>query len=151
MTANHHIRRETLVSVIINSTLSLLFFLLVFGMRDPVPVWGIGQWVFDFVPQGFMIALMSTLVPGALAARKVKAGTVQTIDHNSRLPRSLVPRALVLAVASAVVGTAIIALIAWLAGLQSIPHVAALLLKVCYGALLSIIVTPPALRAALAG
>lgn len=81
MNAQSYIRRETGVSIVINSVLSLLFFFLVFGMDDPIPVWGMGQWVFDFLPQSFMIALMSTLVPGYLTAKKLKAGQLSYTDY----------------------------------------------------------------------
>jgi len=150
MNAQSYIRRETGVSIVINSVLSLLFFLLVFGMRDPIPTWGMGQWVFDFLPQSFMIALMSTLVPGFLTAKKLHAGQIAPIDYRSSLPRNLIARALVLAIASAAMGTALVAGIVTITGVEALPHLAALVLKVIYGALLAILVTPLGLRAALA-
>ena len=69
MSHTAYIRRETLVSMVINGVLSLAFFIAVFGRTSPVALWGMGHWVFDFIPQSFMIALMSTLVPGALTAK----------------------------------------------------------------------------------
>lgn len=144
-----YIRRETGVSVAINAAISLAFFLLVFGGLDPVPLWGLGAWVFDFLPQGFMVALMSTAVPGMLASRKLAAGKLQLLDRASVLPRNLVVRALLLATVSAFAGTAAIARLAWLSGLTVLPALAAGTLKVSYGALLAAIVTPRALAAAL--
>ena len=75
LTTAAYIRREILVSAVINGTFSALAFTLVFGGLEQVPLWGVGNWVFDFLLQGFMVALMATLVPGILARRKIKAGT----------------------------------------------------------------------------
>lgn len=151
MDAVQYVRRETAVSVIINCVLTIVLFFVVFGGLRAVPVWGSGGWVFDFLPQSFMIALMSTLVPGFIAQRKVRAGTVATIPATTPLPRNLLIRALVLAIGSAVLGTAIVAMVASGAQQASLPFAVALLLKVVYGAILAAVVTPLALRAALAG
>jgi len=145
-----YIRRETAVSVAINAVLSLLFFLLVFGRLNAVPVWGIGKWVFDFLPQSFMIALMSTLVPGALASRAVVAEKVAADGPVTRLPSRLVVRALLLAVASAALGTLLVAGFVALSGRAEIPHMTALVVKIAYGAVLSSIITPIGLRPVLA-
>lgn len=145
-----YIRRETAISVVINTVLSVLFYALVFGRQDPVQAWGLGQWVFDFAPQSFMIALMSIAVPGALTAGRLRSGAVMPLDYSTRLPRSLPVRALLVAVASAIAGTAIVAALVRLTGLEAIPAAAALVAKAAYGALLAAIVTPAGLRAALA-
>lgn len=147
--ARTYIRRETRVSMAINAVISLAFYLLVFGRSDPVPVWGIGEWVFDFVPQGFMVALMSTVVPGALATRKLAAGTVEPFAGAALLPRSLALRALLLATVSATAGTAIIAAIIWLAGANTLANISAGAIKVGYGALLAALITPVGMAAAL--
>ena len=145
-----YIRRETGVSIVINSALSALFFWLVFAGVDPVPVWGMGNWVFDFVPQSFMIALMSTLVPGALTAKAIRAGKIRGHGKANWLPGNLPGRAVVLAALSALGGASSIALLARASGVTEITWATALGLKVAYGAMLAIIVTPPGLRRALA-
>ena len=76
-----YIRRETRISMAINAMLSLLIFLAVFGLRQPVKSWGVGQWVFDFLPQSFMIALMSVLIPGMLARQKLQKGALRPVSH----------------------------------------------------------------------
>lgn len=149
MDAAQYVRRETVTSVIVSSVLTVLPFFVVFGSIDPVPTWGAGGWVFDFVPQGFMIALMSTLVPGLLVRQRIRAGAMATLPGETRLPRNLLARALVLAVAAAVLGTALAGAIAFAAQQASLPFVVALPLKVAYGAALAAVITPLALRAAL--
>lgn len=144
-----YIRKETQISMLINGVLSLVFFLIVFGRSAPVPVWGVGNWVFDYLPQSFMITLMSTLVPGALTVKRVKSGVLKPAPYNSRLPSSFAARAILLAVITAPLGTAVIALATRLAGLEVIGWMPALALKVMYGAVLGAIITPIGLRAAL--
>lgn len=145
-----YVRKETRISMAINAMLSLLIFLAVFGLQRPVESWGVGRWVFDFLPQSFMISLMSVLIPGVLVRQKLKNGALAPVPHRSILPRSLLARALVLAGASAGIGTASVAGLVWLMGMEMIAPIPALLFKVSYGAILALIVTPPALRAALA-
>ncbi|WP_295639197.1 hypothetical protein [Novosphingobium sp.] len=145
-----YIRRETAISMAINAALSLAFYLAVFRGTDPVPLWGLGNWVFDFVPQSFMIGLMSTLVPGALTAGRLRKRAVSLLDSATALPRRLGIRALLLALVSAIGGTIMVAAATRVAGIQQLGALAAGLLKVIYGAALAAIVTPIGLRAALA-
>jgi hypothetical protein len=145
-----YIRRETAISIVINTVLSLGFFLLVFGSADAVPVWGVGAYAFDFVPQSFMIALMSTLVPGLLTASRLRAGAVGRLDAPSRWPAALVPRAILLAIVSVVVGAGLAALGLLALGADAVPWGPALAAKLVFGAALAAVITPIGLRAALA-
>ncbi|SLK08964.1 hypothetical protein [Novosphingobium mathurense] len=149
MMHDQYIRRETLVSMTINGVLSLLFFLLVFGIAPSVAVWGIGNWVFDYLPQSFMITLMSTLVPGALTAKRLKAGVLTPSGSASRLPRPLLLRALLMAVVAALLGTTLVAALAGAVGIVTLGWTSALVIKVLYGVALGAVVTPIGLRAAL--
>jgi hypothetical protein len=144
-----YIRRETLVSAVINTVLSFAFFCLVFGIGRRVAVWGLGGYVFDFGPQAFMIALMATLVPGALARNALRKGHVAPWTGGSRLPAGLLPRALVMAVVSTAIAVAAIAGLLMAAGWTMLTPPFALLTKLAFGALLALVATPPGLRAAL--
>lgn len=154
--ATRYIRTETAISVAINAALSALAFVLVFGLRGPVPVWGAGGLVLDGLPQGFMIALMSTLVPGFLTLRRLRRGALAPNALRdgalaARLPANLLLRALVLALLTALGAMAILALAGFLAGAPpALNWSLALCVKVLLGALLAVLVTPFALRAALA-
>ncbi|HZV09129.1 MAG TPA: hypothetical protein VFF94_05205 [Novosphingobium sp.] len=149
-----YIARETAVSMGINTALSLAFFLGVFGIGRPVPVWGAGHYVLDFGPQAFMIALMATLVPGAVAARARRAGRVAPVAGPlglaARLPAGLWPRALLLAAASAL-GALVLAAAALAAtGAVLLPFAPALAAKLAFGAALAAFITPLGLKAVLA-
>jgi len=149
MNTTTYIRRETLVSIVINTVLSLAFFVAVFGRARAVPVWGVGHYVFDFGPQAFMIALMATLVPGALAARALRAGRVVPWVGRSRLPASLVLRALLLAGISAALAVAGAGVALRALGATALPYAPALAAKLVFAVALAAIVTPAGLRAAL--
>lgn len=146
-----YVRRETLVSILINGVLSLVFFLIVFGTATMVPSRGLHGLAVDFIPQSFMIALMSTLVPGALTLRRVRAGTLPRSSLPSRLPAKLVPRALLVAVLAVLIGAGIAGTVVWFAAPDTLGWLPALLIKLAYGGLLAAITTPPGLRAALRG
>lgn len=145
-----YIRRETVVSVAINAALTLAFFLAVFGFRRPVPVWGMGAYVFDFVPQGFMIGLMASLVPGVLVGKALRAGKVTPMAAHSSLPSGLVARSLLMAACGALAGVVISAGLLAASVLEQLPWGAALAGKLVWAVLLALIVTPAGLRAALA-
>ena len=144
-----YICRETLVSMAINGVFSLVFFLIVFGRLHSIELWGMGNWVFDCLPQSFMITLMSTLIPGALTAKRLRAGELQPLSQKSRLPRALVLRALLLSVGAALIGTGMVAGIALASGATVLDYIPALILKVLYGMSLAALVTPIGLRSAL--
>lgn len=146
MNTQRFILRETMVSVAINTALSIGFFLLVFGRADRVPFWGTGNWVFDAIPQSFMIALMGTLVPGLMAGR----AWLSVSGPPGPFSRLLL-RALATALIAVAAGWALAALVARLSGLTSLDWAAALAIKAGYGAALAAIVTPIAIRAVLAG
>ncbi|MFN3468273.1 MAG: hypothetical protein ACK4Z7_01110 [Novosphingobium sp.] len=149
MEATAYIRRETLISIAINVMLSAAFFLAVFGLRGPVPVWGSGGYVLDFGPQGFMIGLMATLVPGLLARKALAAGKVMAMGGASALPGAIAVRAVVCGLTGAAAGVAASAIPLWAIAASSIDWLAALIAKLLFGAMLAAIVTPAGLRAEL--
>lgn len=149
MSARQAIRRETAISIVINMMFSLVFFYLIFGRTDPVPVWGSAAFAADLIPQSFMVALMATLVPGAIMGRKLRAGLVQPIASPSRLPRRRILRALILATVSVAVLAGAGSALLWLSGLTSIGWHAALLVKLAIGAAVAAAVTPAGLKAEL--
>lgn len=140
-----YLYRETAISVAINAVLSLIFFLLVFGTPASVRVAGAGGYGMDFVPQSLMIALMASLVPGAIAAAKLRRAGLAAAEARAALLR----RSLTTALLGAGVGAAIGWLLALLLPVAAIPLVPALFAKILYGALLAAIVTPIGLRRAL--
>ncbi len=140
-----YLARETAISMVINAVLSLAFFVLLIGLPSMVPVAGRGGYAFDFVPQSFMIALMSTLVPGFITAARIRGGAIagQPERHGA-----IVRRSVLTAILSALAGAAIAgALLA--AGMATVPLAPALAAKILYGVVLASVVTPIGLARAL--
>jgi hypothetical protein len=148
--ADLHIRRETAVSMAINTVLSGVFFLVAFGFVNPVPVWGVGHFVFDFWVQAFAVAFMGTLVPCALSRRALRSGRVASRPSSIRLPANLFLRSVVLALPAAVLSLAIGAVLFRALGVAHIEWNIALAIKLAFGAGLALVITSLALRATLA-
>lgn len=132
MTRQRIIVRETIVSIVINLVITAGFFFALFGLGGAADSWTYGR---DFLPQSFMVALMGSLIPGLL----VRRGSGLRIAP-------VIGRAVLLAVCALAVG-----LVAWgiCARIGSVPPGPALLIKLAYAAILSAVVTPIAVRAAL--
>ena len=125
--------RETIISVIVNTAMSIAFFLVVFGMKAPIRL---GDMELDFLPQTFMVALMGTLVPPLLLRRKSGAAV-----------QPIVVRSFLAAVVSlALAGGAAYAICRGNAGITLRPA-SALVMRAAYGAMLTLIVTPWAIKA----
>ena len=137
-----YVARETALGGLVNALFSVAVFLVAFG-RHPfipvwasIPVWGVGHLAFDFAPQSFGVAFMSTLVPGLVARRNLRSGKVPAIEGHSVLPQSLLRRAMLVGMASACLGWACWALLFRLLGMEQIAWLTALVVKATYGAVL---------------
>lgn len=128
MTVSALIVRETCISIVINGAISVGICLLLFGLDRPVPSTA-SAW--DFLPQSFMIALMGTLVPALLLRKRLGFGV-----------RDILPRAVAMAVAAALLPGILAALITRIFINGSMDAGAVLLLKAAYGASLAAVVTP---------
>lgn len=141
-----YITRETAISAVINAGFSLAFFLLVFGTGAVVV--NVGSYALDFLPQSCAIAVMSTLVPGAIVGGRLRKGALVRSGRAGALPSGLLLRTVVMAVLGTLVGAVVCALLL-LAGPSTFGWWGALAGKLAYGAALAVLVTPPGLRAAL--
>jgi hypothetical protein len=132
MTLSTLIVRETLISVVINSAISVGVCLLLFGLDRPVPASALG---WDFLPQSFMIALMGTVVPALMLRRRLGASVAR-----------IVMCAVAMAIGALLPGNVASVLTHMLVE-ASVPARNALLIKAGYGAALAAVVTPIALIA----
>lgn len=136
-----YLLREAAISVAINGVLSAGFFYALFGGRDRILVWGIGNFVFDFLPQGFMVAMMGSLVPGLLARKAWRAGRPMIATPTRVLSWSLQS-----AITTAAIGTALAGAGLWLAGVDTLPFSTGLIVKIAYGMALATLATPTMLH-----
>lgn len=144
-----YLRTEMVVAAVISAVLSGVFVLLLFGGRDPVPVHGWDGLIVDAVPQGLMIALMSSLIPTLLARRRVAAGAVRPSGGTHRWPRNMVVRSGMIAIAAGLLS----GVLHWMvlpAGGDAWRFGAVLAMKIVYGGVLGAVVARIAVLAALA-
>jgi hypothetical protein len=142
-----YVRRETLIGIAINAVLSALFVFLLFGGSETIPVRDIAL---DAVPQSFMIALMTTIVPTLLTRKRLRQGEVEALADANALPSNLLLRALLVAAASAVIGGALHWLLLPALAPATWSFLALLAYKIVYGAVLAWLLGPILLRRALA-
>jgi hypothetical protein len=136
---------ETLISIAINTMISICIAWLVFGGAAAVSTRSL---VLDAAPQSFMIVLMSVVIPGVLTRRRMARGQVAPIAGPP--PRySLAARAIGMAMILAVAGVALHAMLlgSLTPEVWDLRH--AIVLKAAYGAVLAAAVTPTMLRYAL--
>ena len=74
-----YVATETLISMAINCAISVGMFVLLFGGRAEISLKGLDGALIDFIPQTFMIALMSLVVPTLLTRRRVARGRIGSI------------------------------------------------------------------------
>jgi len=145
-----YIRRETAIGVLISMAISAGFFLMIFGVADPVPVGGFRGYAVDFLPQTFMVGLMGAFVPSVLTRKRITNSAIAAIATPSFWPGAVLPRSILMALLSALVmGGGAMAILAAL-GAATVPWAPALAIKVAVGGVVAAIVTPAAIRATLA-
>lgn len=137
-----YIAVETAISAVINAALSLLAAWLVFGGRTSLDAAGPQGFAMDFLPQTFMVTFMSTLVPTWLTRRRVQAGQLEKLPERAApLPRNPLLRALLVALATTIIMGLAAMILAPMVWSSPVALQGLLVLKVAYGALLSIPVT----------
>jgi hypothetical protein len=143
-----YIRRETVVSAVINMIMTAVFFIALFGDQLQVNLWGTNGLVMDSLVQGFMVGLFSVVPVSLILRMRLRKGVIRTPDDiHSALPRSFIGRTVLLSVLSMVSLTAIAAGLAVASGQTTISFHSGLVLKLLAAAVISAIVTPMALRA----
>ncbi len=123
----------------------------VFGGLNAIDLWGRHGLALDFIPQTFMITLMSVLVPTALSRKRLREKRIvgYASPQPSRWPRSMWVRALLIAAALTVMLGGAAALILAASWSGPLLYWRAFPLKLLYGALVALIATPLGLRIAL--
>lgn len=139
----NYVVHETLISVAINTVLSIGFVFLVFRGQSRIAASGAHGIIVDMVPQTFMVTLMSCLIPGLLTrSRHVKGSLPWNLNINPAPLRHVFVRAITVAL----VVTCVVVAMCW----GAFPHLLAsgvgflplLVAKASFGAALSAVVTP---------
>ncbi len=142
MDSNKYLKKESLVSFVINSVLSLLFIYLVFYPVDSLPVWGVDGLLLDSMIQGFAIGLMASLVPILITSKRVAGGKLNGLTmRDNWLSRHCIIASLLFALLSALISLTINLGGFLLLDISSISFYSALILKVIFGGVLGALVT----------
>jgi len=149
-----YILRESLLSLVINATLSVLFALLVIHGNLAIPLWGLGGMALDFVPQTFMISFATAIAVTLSSRKRLRAGAVKPLTQSeagpfARLPQNVLVRALLIAATAAIVLSPMSAGALQAFEVTRLPANSFVVMKVLYGALVTLLIGPPVVRAAL--
>jgi hypothetical protein len=153
MTSAHsvYIRRATATSLLINVTISAVMTWVMFSRSPVIFAWGMHGFALDFLPHTFMISLMSILAPGFAARKDLAAGRITAMPNaHSIWPDTLRLRGFIWAIMAtlALVGSSIATVVLFHVTKLSFHEL--LIIKILYGALATLLVTPVGLRATLA-
>ena len=151
MTGEHaaYVRKETVISMVINGMISAGFAIAVFRGASSIGVWSSPSLALDFLPQTFAIAFFSVLVPSLLTRKRVKRGAVERKAASQRLPQNIILRALAVAVVSVVIIGGLAIVISSLVIRSELSFTSVMILKVAYGVVVAALITPFALHEAL--
>ena len=152
ISANDYIKRETFIGAIVNGILVSSVFCLMFGVRAPVPVWGMGQFAFDFVPQTFIMVIACSLVASMMAKSaklKGKIGTEGLRNGLPFLPKNLFLRCLLIGVTASTIVSTVMAMIFWMVDATTLNWSIAFTLKASLAVIISAIATNIAITKAL--
>jgi len=142
---------EVVVSIFMSTLMNCIMTFVIFRAIPTVPVWGTSGAVFDAVPTAFMTVLMSSIMPGWLTARRARANALSfDKTHAARLPGNVLVRALLLAVAGALVVALLASALASLSGAAIVAFWTLILWKILLSFLIPLCVTPIAIRESLA-
>ena len=139
---------ETLTNTGISIALSIVFALLFFRGQQRVDL-GSQAVVLDLMPQSLAVGLMSFLVPTLLTRQRRRSGKLEVLQGQHVFPRNVFLRSAVVGIVTAVVCTAAYAIFKPSPGLFIQPLSRFVALKGAFGAILSMVLTPVALFAAL--
>lgn len=143
---DRYVRTETKFSIVGSILVTVVFYVLAFGVLEPVSIRGFGSYAFDFLPQSFMTALICTWLPGAITRKRAKSGAVALTPPAILTERSLILTGLAFALASLILGGLLVAGALYLSRIETIDWTVGLAGKIAYAGILAAIITPAGLR-----
>jgi hypothetical protein len=148
-----YIARETAVSTAINVVLSLVFAMAVARGRTAIPLWGAQGIAVDFIPQTFMMMFAMTWAVTLLARKRMRTGQVASRSKGGSITAYLPQNAFLRAMAvGLILGSVMCPLSAGalhLFGFDELSAPTFIAMKTLYGAVLTLIVAPVIVSAAL--
>ncbi|WP_066555871.1 hypothetical protein [Croceicoccus bisphenolivorans] len=144
--ARRYIWTETAFSTIGSTVVGTVVFMFVFGLFEPVPTRGVGAYAFDFLPQGFMTALICAVAGGGMTRARIRKGAIAPVAGPPPRISSIWGRGIVYGLAALVLGSLPVIALILASGMSMIDWSLAVTGKIVFGAAVAMIVTPLALR-----
>lgn len=135
--------KETIIASIINATLSFLFFFFAFKGQDIIPLGKGAKFAFDFLPQAFAVGFFAAFPVLLITSLKIKKGKLQGTA------KTFVPiflRSIIMGLVSFVIIGGGLCLLTQMLGSTALSFSTAAIIKVITGIIITIIVTPIALK-----
>lgn len=156
LSADHrrYLRTETLINTIVNTVISAVFVWVAFRGMTSISLWGNPGLAFDLLPTCVAITLFSTVVLTLLTRARLKRGRVALLTSArgpaAWLPGNVVVRALTSAAIVTIIAVPLSVAVLKLVGADGASFNQVLVFKICYGAVLSALISPPLLMRAFA-
>ncbi|WP_110674230.1 MULTISPECIES: hypothetical protein [Salinicola] len=145
------IRKEAAIAAVISALISAAFVFALFGDSHPAPLWGPRGAAVDFLPQTFMLSLMSALLPALTTRRKLARGQLDAVAGRTwRLPRHPFARSLLIALLTTLAGSPCGTVLLWAIAGANIDFAVLLAAKMAYGALVATWVAHASIQVTLA-
>lgn len=139
---------QTAICCVINALFSFGFTYVAFHSTALIPQQDL---IFDAMPQSFFVAFFAVFPATLLTRRRLAKGTIPALEyHRNMLPANAFLRAIVFGIAALIVGVSLHWLLLNALSIQEISFATALLYKTLYGIALTLLITPYALKCALA-
>ncbi|MCI0509663.1 hypothetical protein C8E00_10464 [Chromohalobacter marismortui] len=147
----HTIIKEASIAAVVSALISAAFVFALFGDGRSAPLWGAGGAAVDFLPQTFMLSLMSALIPALTMRRKLAHGKLEAVAGKTwRLPRHPLVRSLLIALLATLAGSPCGTVLLWAIAGPNIDFAVLLVAKMGYGALVATLVAHVSIRTTLA-
>jgi hypothetical protein len=136
-----YIQRERLIGTGVNLVISVAFTVLLFSTFPVIEMWGANGIAVDLVATVFMLTLMGGLALGVLTTKRVRDGAIDPLPQRlwgklvRTLPRNVLVRTAIVAVAVTTLVVPLSVLVFWLLGIESMSFSGYLVFKALYGPL----------------
>lgn len=132
------IKKEMITAAVISASISVCFVFAIFAGSPQISLWGAGGAAIDFLPQTFMLSLMSALVPALLLRKKLARKQFYAVAGRTwYFPQQPVLRSFLIALVATAVGSLAATTALFLISGDTIAFAVLLITKTAYGAIIA--------------
>jgi len=139
---------QTLASAAMSAIMTTVMVLLLFHRETAIDLQR-GAALLDITPQTFMVGFMSVLVPTLVTRGARRKGGVDGASPVRHAPRNVLVRSVMVGIFAAIVGTLVYRVVVVAVDAAPLSLLAFVGLKAGWGALVGLLLTPPAVRVAI--